>query len=431
MSTVGQRPASGPAAAPIDGGYKAREGDGVGGRVLASLKDPTYRWFWFGMVCSFFGMQVGQVARQWLVYELTGSSTYLGVVGAGVAIPTLLLSLPGGVLADRVRKKYLLMATQIGAAVVAFALASLILTGRVEPWHVVAATMLSGSIMAFNQPARNALISEIVPPERLTNAVALNSAGMNLSGILAPTVAGILVGIVGVAPTYYLHVFMFLVAVMFLMMLPKGMAGRSAGGRNPVNDMKEGLAYLTRQPNRPIAYVMLYAIFPIIFVLPYETLLPVFAKDILHMGSEGLGFMMGSVGIGALCGSMAVASLGNVRRRGRLILGVMVFYGLAAILFANSTYFPLSAVLLACMGAMRMVFLTTVSSYVQMAADPDYRGRIMGVYQMTWGLMPLGSLPAGFFADRLGAPMVLTAGGCILLAATATAFCIPSLRRVD
>ncbi|MBI2888263.1 MAG: MFS transporter [Chloroflexi bacterium] len=404
-------------------------GPAAGLALFSSLADPTYRWFWLGMLFSFFGMQMGQVARQWLVYELTGSSTYLGVVGAGFAVPVLLFSVVGGVVADRVVKKYLLVATQAATGVVAFTLGSFILFRWIEPWHIVASTLLTGSVMAFNMPGRMALIAELVPMNRLMNAVAINSAAMNFAAVVAPSVAGILVGLAGIAQTYYVYCFMYILSVSCLLMLPRGRAGVPQPEARLGGEVKAGFRYLFQNPR--VGLVMLFAAFPVVFVLPYEVLLPVYARDILHMGAEGLGFMMGSLGIGALVGSVVAASLGDVRRKGWLLLGTALFFGLGLIVFANSREFLLSAATLGAMGAVRMVFLALTSTIIQMATPNEYRGRIMGIYNMTWGLMPLGSLPAGVLADLVGAPTVLTLGGCIMTA-IALGFCFsPTLRRLS
>ena len=384
--------------------------------IFSSLADPTYRWFWFGMLFSFFGMQMGQVARQWLVYDLTGSSTYLGVVGAGFAAPVLLLSVLGGVVADRTVKKYLLIVTQTITGMVAFTLASFILFGWIQPWHVVVSTFLTGAVMAFNMPGRMALIADLVPNNRIMNAVALNSAGMNFASVFGPSIAGVMVGLVGIASTYYTYCFMYILSVFCLAMLPRGKANVAPGDVNVGGEVKAGFAYLKQ--NRTVGLLMLFAVFPVVFVLPYEVLLPVYARDILGMGAEGLGFMMGSLGIGALVGSIIAASLGDVRHKGWLLLVTAFFFGAGLIVFANSQTFLLSAATLAAMGAVRMVFLTLTNASIQLATPNEFRGRIMGVYNMTWGMMPLGSLPAGFLADHIGAPAVLTMGGGIMLLAT-------------
>ena len=384
--------------------------------ILSSLADPTYRWFWFGMLFSFFGMQMGQVARQWLVYDLPGSSTYLGIVGAGFAAPVLLLSVLGGVAADRTVKKYLLIVTQTITGTVAFTLASFILFGWIQPWHVVVSTFLTGAVMAFNMPGRMALIADLVPNNRIMNAVALNSAGMNFASVFGPSIAGVMVGLVGIASTYYMYCFMYILSVFCLAMLPRGKANVAPGDVNVGGEVKAGFTYLKQ--NRTVGLLMLFAVFPVVFVLPYEVLLPVYARDILGMGPEGLGFMMGSLGIGALVGSIIAASLGDMKRKGWLLLVTAFFFGAGLIVFANSQTFLLSAATLAVMGAFRMVFLTLTNAGIQLATPNEFRGRIMGVYNMPWGMMPLGSLPAGFLADHIGAPAVLTMGGVIMVVAT-------------
>ena len=382
------------------------------------------------MMFSFVGMQMGQVARQWLVYELTGSSTYLGIVGAVTSFPMLFFSMVGGVVADRVVKRNLLIITQTSTGLLAFLIAFLLTLGLVQPWHIIAVAFLSGLIFSFNAPGRQSMIPELVPPEQLMNAIALNSAGMNFTRIIAPTIAGILVGVIGLAGTYYVYASQYVLTVGLLLLLPASVAFRSNMG-SMQEDAVEGMRYVLG--NKVVMGLLLLGAVPIIFAWPYQTLLPVFVKDVLHAGPETLGLMMGAVGVGAVIGSLGVASLGNeFRRKGLLMLLSVLLFGVGTVLFAQSRYLPLSLAMLVLLGAGSMTFMAANQTIIQMTVPDDVRGRVMGLYMMTWGLMPLGSLPAGVMADVIGAPAVVTIGGGVtVIVALAALLFAPALRRLE
>lgn len=396
-------------------------------RTFSSLTNRNFRIFWIGMLFSFTGMQLGMVARQWLTYELTDSSTYLGIVGALTAVPMLVFSLLGGVVADRSVKRNLLVLTQAGTGVVAFALAFLILWEWIAVWHVMAAALLTGFIFSFNAPGRQALISELVEPHQLMNAISLNSAGMNLTRIIAPVCGGLLVAAVGLAWTYYIYALQYLLAVAMLLMLPAGIVARQRQATMR-EDLAEGIAYVTG--NRDILVLMVSATVPIIFAMPYQVLMPIMV-DLLEGGPQAFGLMMGAVGVGALLGSLAVASLGDFKYKGVLMLLAGTMFGVSLVAFALTRNFALSLAVLTVLGAASTTYMSTNNVLVQMLVPDEVRGRIMGIYMLTWGLSPLGSLPAGMLGDLIGVPAVLAIGGVVTaLSALATLVWFPSIRRL-
>ena len=397
-------------------------------QTFESLKLRDFRILWIGTLFSFIGMQMGMVVRQWLVYDLTGSTTALGIVGAVSAIPMLLLSIPGGVLADRMQKKTLLLAAQTMTGILAFIVGFLVVTGYIQLWHVIAVSLISGAVMTFNMPARQALISELVGPRYLMNAIALSSAGMNLTRIAAPTVAGLLIAGIGMGNTYFVYAASYVVVVSFLWMLPKGVQFNGPR-QSPFRDAIEGVQYLRN--NKIILSLMVLATVPAIFAMPYMMMLPVYARDILEIGPQGMGIMMGATGIGALAGSLIVASLGDFQYKGRLLIGAAIAFGLTIVLFANSTSVPISLFLLALLGMASTSYMAMNQTLVQSRVNDEIRGRVMGIYMMTWGLMPLGTLPAGFLGDLIGVPMTLTLGGLIMAgSALLIGVVVPELRKL-
>lgn len=397
-------------------------------RMFSSLQDRNFRVFWIGMIFSFTGMQIGQVARQWLVYDLTGSSTYLGIIGAITALPMLVFSLVGGVVADRSVKRNLLILTQIATGLLAFLLAFLIMVEWIQVWHVMAAALLTGFIFSFNAPGRQALVSELVEPDQLMNAISLNSAGMNLTRIVAPVCAGMLVAAVGLAWTFYLYAAQYLLAVGMLLLLPAGLVVRERQATMR-EDVAEGLSYV--MGNKDILVLMVSTTIPIIFAMPYNLLMPVFAKDILHTEADGFGLMMGATGVGALLGSLLVAYLGDFRHKGLLMLYAGILFGLSLVVFALTRNFALALVVLAVVGAAGTIYMSTNNVLVQMLVPDEVRGRIMGIYMLTWGLSPLGSLPSGILGDIIGVPAVIAIGGVVTaLSVLATMAWFPSVRRL-
>lgn len=439
------------------------QGPGMGGavvvsppggwrRTFSSLQLRDFRVYWIGMLFSFVGMQMGMIARQWLVYDLTGSTTALGLVGAVSGIPMLLLSIPGGVIADRLPKRNVLIAVQSITGLLGFIIGFLIVTGLIQVWHVIAVSLIAGAAMTFNMPARQAMVAELVGPERLMNAIALNSAGMNLTRIVAPTVAGILVAAIGLAGTYFTYASSYIIVVLFLLMLPATNAGAGRWRRGTAwSEALEGLRYL--RTNRLVLSLMVLATVPAVFAMPYMMLLPVYARDIHQVGSAGYGIMSSATGIGALLGSLVVASLGEFQSKGKLLLAGAVGFGAMVSLFALAPYLsvwtndagthglgliPMSVVFLLSLGLLGLLgiasnsYMAMNNTLVMLAIPDELRGRVMGVYMMTWGFMPLGVLPIGILGDLIGVPIVLAAGGLIMVATSVFIWlAVPELRELD
>jgi len=384
------------------------------GRTFGALQNRHFRRLWLGYLPSTIAFQMGQVASGYLVYSLTGSATVLGLMGLAWSIPLLLFSLIGGVVADRVPRRNLVLASQCIIGTMAAITAVLVITGWVQVWHLFALGLVQGTVFSFNMPARQAFIAELVGKDDLMNAIALQNAALNLSSIAGPALAGYLIALpaVGVGGVYVLMAMANALVFLTLIGLPAG-ASRGATRRPGLEELTAGLRFIYYSP--PLRTLLLMAVIPMFLGMPYMTLLPVFALSVLRAGSEGLGLLSGANGIGALAGSLLVAAWGNAPRKALLQLSVGIMYGLALIVFALAGTLPLAMLTLVVVGLAASAYRSVNSTLIMGYTPPELHGRVMSVYLMTFALMPLSSVPAGALADRIG-PQVTVGGAGVLLA---------------
>ena len=402
------------------------------GRIttFTSLKSRHYRWFWLGMLASFIGINLQLVARNWLVYEMTGSALYLGVVIAAWGLPILLLSYYGGAIADRIKKRDLLIWTQVGNGVITLVIAVLITTDRIELWHLIAAAAITGIIFAFHVPARLAIIPELVRQRELLNAIALNATVMNLSRFVGFAIGGLLLEVIGVGGVYYIVVACFLVSAGLLVMLPRLERVRRKVTTTIRADLMEGLRYIHHSVL--LRSLLAMAFVSIGFGLPYMNLMPVFAVDVYGVGESGLGFLLGASGLGALIGSLAIASLGDFRRKGLLLIGLASGFGVSLVLFAASGSYYLALGMLVAVGLLGTGYLAVNNTLIQSNVPHELLGRVMSMYVVTFALMPLGTVPLGAITDAIGAPLAIGAGGAVVaLFVLGLALGLPRLRRLE
>jgi MFS family permease len=370
-------------------------------------------------------------AQGWLVLGLTDSQFALGATSAVSTAPILLLSVFAGVLADRLDLRYLLAATQIAAAAVALVLAVLTVSGAVQYWQVLVLAALAGAAGALSQPAFQAVVSTIVDRSAIGNAVALNSAQFNLSRVLGPTVAGLVIAAGSLALAFFANAIGLVVVALVMLTLPIRRA--SGAGRVEASmwaNLLDGIRYVRAE--RTIALLVLLAAIPALFILNYLVLMPVFARDILGIGAPGLGLLNASLGIGALTGALLVAILRPGGGSGRLALVGLGMASIGLIVFGLSTWVPLSCVALAVLGASQVAYYATTNTLIQVLVSPRLRGRVLSLYVMTsLGVIPFGNLIAGAIAERFGAPLALAGGGTVtLVILVAVAIGNPSLRHV-
>ncbi len=369
-------------------------------------------------------------ALGWLVFDLTNSEFLLGLVTAAGSLPILLLTLFAGVVADRRNKRSIIL-TALGASLFfALALAILTDTGHITvPW-ILLLVLLLGVANAFEVPTRQSFFVELVGKEDLTNAIALNSAAFNLTRIIGPAVAGFLIGTVGIAAAFYLNALSYFSVILALLLIRLPPFRRPPRTNSAWAHLQEGFAWIRHNPV-PRALVWLIAAASI-FAFPYAMLLPVFARDILGVGAQGLGWLLSATGAGALAGGLALAAIGPRVRRGRLLLGASLAFTVLIGAFALSRSFTLSLLLLAAAGFMMILNNATTNALLQSLVPDELRGRVMGVYVfMFLGMMPVGSVLIGAVARTVGAPAALLVGTTILLCIILLVWSrVPALRQV-
>jgi MFS family permease len=406
-----------------------REGRRTGIQTFASLRYRDYRLLWIGSLFSSSGQWIQQVSIGWLTYTLTGSPFLLGLVNGLRALPLLLLGPFGGVAADRLDRKRLMLTTQLFLMTVTAIFATIIFTGHAHVWNIVVFSLLTGVAWAFNMPVRQSVVPNLVPRSALMNAMALNSAGFNLTRVVGPSLAGLLIAAVGIAGNFYLQALAYVgVASMVWMMHipPRTTAPQEVSVRQ---HLAEGARFVWRHPT--LRMQMALALVPVVIGLPYISLMPIFAKDVLHVGPGGFGLLMAAPGLGAVLGTLSIASVRDVRRKGLLLFGSLIALGATLTVFSQSRSFLLSLVLLVLIGAFQMTYMTTNQTVVQLTTPDELRGRVMGIYMLNQGLLPFGSLLAGILADAWSAPLAVALMGgsvCVLAAVAFARF--PSMRAL-
>jgi MFS family permease len=387
--------------------------------AFAALEHRDYRVLWFSMIASFSGMQMQFVARGWLAFELTGSFTQVGIVSMAWGVPQLFLSLVGGAVADRMDKRNLVLISQAGTGVLAALTALLITSGWISiPW-LFALGVAQGTVFAFNMPARQALLPEIVPQSQLMNAVALNNAAMNGTSIVAPAIAGVMLGLWGVESAYYAQTGMLLIVMALMFQLPHGtshLAGAEARG-NVLHEIGVGLRYIVGA--RTLRLMMMLALVPMLVGLPYNSLLPGFAVRELGLAAGGFGLMFTATGIGALVGSLVVAALTEFTRKPLLQLitgfgfgGGLVMLAVDAGLFG----YPGALVALVLLGFSATAYQTLCTTMMLGVTRPEFFGRVMSVYMLGFSVVPLMSAPIGIVADHITAKATFALEGVIISA---------------
>lgn len=385
-------------------------------RLPPALKYPAYLRFWLGMFAAVGGFQVMTFGQYWLVHQLTGSPLYLGYTGLANALPAILLNLFGGVAADKFDKKRLIVVTQYLSAILVLLLAFLTLFHLVKVWHVLAIAVAAGAVNAFNQPARAALFPSLIERPALMSAVALNSAVWQGTRIIAPAVAGILIALWGTSAAFFfagLGTWLFGWIVSRLA-VPDEVPGPAGAGA--LSQMAEGLRYIWT--HSIFAFLMGMTFFNSFFGMAYVAQMPVFAQDILGVGAEGQGVLLSLGGAGSLLATVVLSLWAGALRRGRVLIGGAVLFGLAVAGFALSCRylgsFPLAGGLIFLIGVFNSAYMISVMSALQMMVPDRMRGRVMGLYGMTWNIMPLGGMYAGLAAVWIGAPWAIALGGFLV-----------------
>ena len=390
-------------------------------KTFSAFKHRNFRLYFFGQLISFTGSWMTTTAQGWLVYQLTGSKALLGVVAAAASAPMLFFSTWGGWMADRYPKRSVIVCTQIASMFLSLAMAALVFTKVVQPWHIIALAVVGGITMAFDMPARQSFVIEIASREDLMNAISLNSSAFNCARIIGPSIAGFLMAHLGIALCFLFDGLSFIpvIAGLLLMRLPKKETAL-ASESGPLSQALEGFRYVwgTR---RVLTILALFAVVGV-FGWSYSVLLPAFAQDILHLGANGYGLLMGGSGIGALIAALTVASAGHMLPTRTMALGGVWVFSSALVLFAFTRNLYVGIVLLGLVGFGLVLYFSTSNTVLQSIVPDEMRGRVMGIWALIFGgMIPLGSLQAGLMADWIGTPATMAIGALICaLAAFAT-----------
>jgi MFS family permease len=383
--------------------------------MFRALRHRNYRLFFIGQIISLIGTWMQSIAQAWLVYRLTKSPLLLGLVEFSGQIPVFIFAPLGGLFADRHSRHRIVIATQTASMLLAFILSALTLLGHIEVWEVLVLAAMLGIVNAFDIPARQAFIIEMVVPEDLINAIALNSAMFNGARILGPAVAGITVAAIGEGWCFFSNAISYLAVIIGLILMtitPRKRSGRTVSG---LESVLEGFRFV-RQTGPILALLLLLALVSLTG-MPYAVLMPIFADKILHSGARGLGLLMGSTGVGALAATLVIAARREVRGLGRWILYASTGFGVSLILFSFSRSMPLSVVLLLPAGFCMLIQMASSNTLIQTMVPDELRGRVMSVYSMMFmGMAPFGALLAGAVAHRLGAPVTVAMGGVVCIA---------------
>ena len=403
---------------------------GFVGRTFSSLRHIDYRYLWFGTVFMSAGQWIQQVTLSWLVYDLTGSSVLLGVLNGLRALPFLIASPIAGVAADRMDRRRLILCSESVLVMTSIAMGALVATGVLAVWHLFVFTVVTGISWAFVDPIRQSMVPMLVPKQDLMNAVALNSAAFNMTKVIGPSLGGVLIVAFGVAANFFIQGLTYAIVLLFVYRMVVPATPAQARHSSPLANLKEGLAYVW---SNPIVFaLMTAALVPRIFAMPFQTLMPVFQKDVFQVGPEGLGVLLTAPGLGAMIAGLALATLSSrIRRQGIFMLVSLVMLGVMTNLFSWSTSFPLAIIALVGEGAFQIFYMATTNTMLQVIVPDHLRGRVMSIYALDRGLMPVGSLLAGVSAHYIGAPATVSLmGATVIVLALTLAWLAPVVRRL-
>jgi MFS family permease len=398
--------------------------------MLRALRHRNYRLFFIGQSISLVGTWMTRLAATWLLWRLTHSVEMLGLLGFAGQVPTFLFAPVAGVWVDRLNRHSLLVATQVLAMLQAFTLAALVLSGNIVVWEIFALQLLLGLINAFDMPARQSLLIDLIEDRAdLPNAVALNSSMVNGARLIGPSIAGLLIAWVGEGWCFLADGVSYLAVIASLLVMRVSLKPRAVKGKRVLHDLSDGLRHAFGFA--PIRAILLLLALLGLAGMPYRVLMPVIAAQTLHGGPHTLGFLMAAMGGGALIGALYLASRSTVLGLGRLIPYAVAIFGVSLVGVGLSRWLPLSLLLMFTMGVGFMVHLAASNTLIQTLVREEMRGRVMALYLMAFmGTATFGSLLAGVVAAAMGAPLTLVGGGMVCLGgAVVFWFKLPRLRE--
>ena len=376
-------------------------------------------------------MNMQMITRGWLVLRLENDSpSALTWAMVSFAAPMAIVSLLGGALSDRIPKKYLIIGSQLGNAALTLTVGLMDASGTIWLGALMVLGVLNGSMFALNMPSRQAIISEIVPRDRVMNAVALNNTSMNLTRAFGPALAGIIIAFFSTALVFYIVSIVYVLSALSVVRLKNTVVMPASGRKSVMADIKEGLNYALGDPT--LRGLIIMAFLPALFGFTLFALMPAWAREALNVTSFDLGYLMAVMGIGALFGTLGLASMRNLNGRGMILLVISTFWGLSIIGVAFAAEFVSAIFFLIVYGLLSSLYMSLNMTLSQIYADPEKRGRVMSLFMMTFGLMPIGAIPFGEFAEVVGTPQALSISGFVLTALTLTfAFAYPHFRKIQ
>jgi MFS family permease len=382
------------------------------GRVSHSLRIyPAFRTLLLGTLATNSAFWMYQVCVGWLALQLMDSPLFVGLTAFVGGIPLLVVSLPAGVMIDRYDRRMVLMVAQIAVMVVAAVFALLVGTGAIAPWSTLVLVAAYGTAMSFIFPTRTTIVTMLVEREDLANAVALNAAGQNACRVIGPALAGVLIAVIGIAGTFAVAALLQILALSATLRLPVSTPVGTARGGSVWESLTLGFRIVARDSF--LSSLILLAVTTNVLVMPYIAMMPVFARDVLGIGSTGLGLLLASTGLGTVAGALAVAASRRLGSWSRAqVVTAATFSGLVLI-FALTSNLPLAVLLLFAAGGVSAAFMALAQTALQLRVDDDVRGRVLSIYLATWGMLPFGQLAVGVIAERIGAPLA-TAFACAL-----------------
>jgi MFS family permease len=399
--------------------------------TFASLRHPNYRLWFFGQMVSLIGTWMQSTAQGFLMYELTRSPTYLGYIGFAAGVPTWIFMLYGGLIADRMPRRTLLVITQTSMMLLAFLIAGLTFSGLIQPWHIILIAFCLGIANAFDAPARQAFILEMVSREDLPNAIALNSTMFNLGTSVGPAAGGMIYALVGPAWCFTINAISFLAVIAALLLMKLKQIPQQVWQSSALQEIRSGIHYVATQS--VVRTIVINLGIVSLFGMGFVTLMPAWAVKILGGDATTNGLLQSARGIGAFIGALMTAALSRHMMRGKLSTIGNITLPLFLLIFAALRWLPLSLLGLVFIGWAFQTYINNANSLVQTEVPDELRGRVMSIYTLTFfGLMPIGSLLAGTVATHIGEPQTVFLGSCVVLAVALFVFWrVPKLRQMQ
>jgi predicted MFS family arabinose efflux permease len=387
-------------------------------RAFSSLRHRDFRLLWIGTILSHIGDELQLISVSWLVMLITNSPVLMGVANVFQGLPRLFFGILGGLIADRQNRRTLLIIYTTCQTILAFFFAFLVLSGKIQFWHILVLLPLFGFFNAVYSICRQVYVYDIVGKDDLMNSLAVQSSGMNLANIIGPSIAGILIAVWGVGWCILINAISFIpILISIFMMSPlPDQPKKAASKKSALSDLGDAFAYLKKDTTILLLFLVSFSFFT--FGLQVQIIMPLFARDVLHMGAQGYGFLIAAMGAGAMFSGVTMASIGDIRRKGHYLLLASFAYGMLLILFSLSHWFYLSLSIIFFVGAMDMLAKTVNQTLIQLLVLNELRGRVMGIYTLSKGFKPLGGFLMGAGASLFGAPLALSigAGLCMFVA---------------